>query len=167
MFFFALYLLEIKVSEVGLHTSQWPKSCSSSFSVFFKMQGHRSLYWPGVCWDYQHSQVIMMLILAGGPKTRGAISSVVNGLQLLCFWVIIFAFHLFSASSVVQVVLEIMVGASQSEFPLSVDMIQLTLYYEEGSCILPPLLLSSHIARNGLVDLTEKAGLCPEAKALR
>jgi len=46
-------------------------------------------------------------------------------------------------------VLEIMVGASQSEFPLSVDMIQLTLYYEEGSCIPPPLLLSSHIAGNG------------------
>ena len=78
-----------------------------------------------------------------------------------------FAFHLFSASSGVQVVLEIMVGASQSEFPLSVDMIQLTLYYEEGSCIPPPLLLSSHTAWNGLVDLTEKAGLRPEAKASR
>ena len=67
----------------------------------------------------------------------------------------------------VQVVLEIMVGASQSELPLSVDMIHLTLYLEEGLCIPPPLLLSSHLAGNDLVDLAEKASLRPEAKTSR
>lgn len=72
-----------------------------------------------VFWDYQHSQVIM-LMLAGGPKTLGGyfFCSEWALIAVCAFELSFLLFIFFSASSVVQVVLEIMVGASQSEFPL-------------------------------------------------
>ena len=152
MFSSVLYLLEMKVSNVVLHTSQWSKSCYTFFSLFLKTQGPWSLYWPGVCWCLQ-------ALL----RPVGLFSSLPNGPRLLCFWVVIFVFHLFSAFPVTQVVLERIVGALQGGFRLHTDVTYLTRHHGGGTCAPPPLLPSRKVSFN----LTEKAGLHPEAKASR
>lgn len=152
MFFSALNVLEMKVSKVVLHTSQWSKSCYAFFIHFLKTQGHWSLYWPGICWCLQ-------ALL----RPVGLFSSLPNGPRLLCFWVVTFVFHLFSAFPVTQVVLERIVGALQGGFRLHMDVIHLTRHHGGGTCAPPPLLPS----RKVLLTLTGKAGLHPEAKASR
>lgn len=61
-------------------------------------------------------------------------------------------FIFLSVSPVTPVLLEVIVGAFQGEFSLYLDVTLLTVHHGEGALPPPPLLPSSRLAWEGLVD---------------